>query len=66
MLGERLFPIIQQLQPDLAGKITGMLLETHSTELLHILESRESLKAKVGYLFNERFSKSIMSLFYNR
>ena len=48
MLGERLFPLIQQMQPDLAGKITGMLLEIDNTELLHMLESRESLKAKVG------------------
>ena len=47
MLGERLFPLIQHMQPDLAGKITGMLLEIDNTELLHMLESRESLKAKV-------------------
>jgi polyadenylate-binding protein len=47
MLGERIFPLIQQMQPDLAGKITGMLLEIDNTELLHMLESRESLKAKV-------------------
>ena len=47
MLGERLFPLIQQMQPDSAGKITGMLLEIDNTELLHMLESRESLKAKV-------------------
>jgi hypothetical protein len=49
MLGERIFPLIQQMQPDLAGKITGMLLEIDNTELLHMLESRESLKAKVCY-----------------
>ncbi|CAF3327408.1 unnamed protein product [Rotaria sp. Silwood1] len=47
MLGERLFPLIQQMQPELAGKITGMLLEIDNTELLHMLESRESLKSKV-------------------
>ncbi|CAF3666700.1 unnamed protein product [Rotaria socialis] len=47
MLGERLFPLIQQMHPDLAGKITGMLLEIDNTELLHMLESRESLKSKV-------------------
>ena len=47
MLGERLFPLIQSMFPDLAGKITGMLLEIDNSELLHMLESRESLKAKV-------------------
>nr|QOW64979.1 hypothetical protein [Lymnaea stagnalis] len=47
MLGERLFPLIQQMYPDLAGKITGMLLEIDNSELLHMLESRESLKLKV-------------------
>ena len=47
MLGERLFPLIQGMYPDLAGKITGMLLEIDNSELLHMLESKESLEAKV-------------------
>jgi len=47
MLGERLFPLIQRMYPDLAGKITGMLLEIDNSELLHMLEHQESLKAKV-------------------
>ena len=47
MLGERLFPLIQSMHPDLAGKITGMLLEIDNSELLHMLESQESLKLKV-------------------
>ncbi|XP_070533067.1 polyadenylate-binding protein 1-A-like [Ptychodera flava] len=47
MLGERLFPVIQHTHGDLAGKITGMLLEIDNSELLHMLESRESLNAKV-------------------
>jgi len=47
MLGERLFPLISGMYPELAGKITGMLLEIDNSELLHMLESRESLKAKV-------------------
>lgn len=47
MLGERLFPLVQRLQPELAGKITGMLLEMDNTELLLLLESPESLLAKV-------------------
>ncbi|XP_064596934.1 polyadenylate-binding protein 1-like [Liolophura sinensis] len=47
MLGERLFPLIQSMHSELAGKITGMLLEIDNAELLHMLESRESLRAKV-------------------
>lgn len=47
MLGERLFPVISEMYPDLAGKITGMLLEIDNSELLHMLEHNESLKAKV-------------------
>ena len=47
MLGERLFPLIQQTHPDLAGKITGMLLEIDNSELLHMLEFRDALAAKV-------------------
>ncbi|CAH1103453.1 unnamed protein product [Psylliodes chrysocephalus] len=47
MLGERLFPLIQRMYADLAGKITGMLLEIDNTELLHMLEHQESLKNKV-------------------
>eukprot|EP00126_Sphaerothecum_destruens_P000514 Sdes_comp10621_c0_seq1m2314 len=48
ILGEKLFPLIQELQPDLAGKITGMLLEMDNTELLHLLESPEALSSKVN------------------
>ncbi|KAK0180351.1 hypothetical protein PV327_006002 [Microctonus hyperodae] len=47
MLGERLFPLIQCMYPQLTGKITGMLLEIDNSELLHMLEHNESLKAKV-------------------
>merc|ERR1719167_1522800 len=47
MLGERLFPLIQGMYPDLAGKITGMLLEIDNSELVHMLEHQESLKGKV-------------------
>ena len=50
MLGERLFPLIHVMYSELAGKITGMLLEIDNSELLHMLESRESLKAKVNII----------------
>ncbi|KAK4799169.1 hypothetical protein SAY86_024534 [Trapa natans] len=48
MLGENLYPLVEQLQPDAAAKVTGMLLEMDQTEVLHLLESPESLKAKVA------------------
>merc|ERR1712182_199344 len=47
MLGEKLFPSIAKLQPELAGKITGMMLEMDNSELLILLESPEQLKMKV-------------------
>ncbi|KAL4789483.1 hypothetical protein BDV19DRAFT_25295 [Aspergillus venezuelensis] len=47
MLGEALYPKIQAAQPELAGKITGMLLEMDNTELLGLLEDDEALRAKV-------------------
>ncbi|XP_059667528.1 polyadenylate-binding protein 7-like [Cornus florida] len=47
ILGERLFPLVQKHKPDLAAKITGMLLEMDNSELLLLLESPESLAAKV-------------------
>ncbi|CAN9515491.1 unnamed protein product [Ophioblennius macclurei] len=47
ILGERLYPLIHAIHPLLAGKITGMLLEIDNSELLHMLESPESLHLKV-------------------
>ncbi|XP_074500122.1 polyadenylate-binding protein 1-like isoform X2 [Sebastes fasciatus] len=47
LLGERLYPVIHSLHPNLAGKITGMLLEIDNSELLHMLETPESLHSKV-------------------
>ncbi|ELR50961.1 Polyadenylate-binding protein 1-like protein, partial [Bos mutus] len=47
MIGERLFPLVYNVHAHLAGKITGMLLEIDNSELLLMLESPESLNAKV-------------------
>jgi len=52
VVGERLFPLIAKLQPDLAGKITGMFLDrlNHpggAEELLHLLEDSAFLNEKV-------------------
>jgi len=48
ILGESLYPLIYQRQPDQAGKITGMILELDNTEILHLLESPEALDEKVN------------------
>ena len=47
MLGEKLYPAIAKHQPELAGKITGMMLGMNNNELLILLESEQQLKNKV-------------------
>ncbi|KAJ6572899.1 hypothetical protein B0H10DRAFT_1774297 [Mycena sp. CBHHK59/15] len=48
MLGEVIYMKIASSQPDLAGKITGMLLEMDNSELLHLLESPDAMNGKVN------------------
>ncbi|KAG6002599.1 Protein phosphatase PP2A regulatory subunit B [Claviceps maximensis] len=47
ILGEVIFPKIQAINVELAGKITGMLLEMDNTELINLIEDDGALKAKV-------------------
>ncbi|KAF5315514.1 hypothetical protein D9611_004746 [Ephemerocybe angulata] len=48
LLGEVLYVRIATTQPELAGKITGMLLEMDNSELLHLLDTPDALNAKVN------------------
>eukprot|EP01114_Cavostelium_apophysatum_P003178 TRINITY_DN1294_c0_g1_i1.p1 TRINITY_DN1294_c0_g1~~TRINITY_DN1294_c0_g1_i1.p1 ORF type:complete len:608 (-),score=202.04 TRINITY_DN1294_c0_g1_i1:50-1873(-) len=49
MLGERLYPLIYGAQPQLAGKITGMILESsYVEEITGLIESKDALDEKVA------------------
>jgi len=48
MLGEVIYLKIANDQPELAGKITGMLLEMDNAELLHLLDDTEAMNGKVN------------------
>lgn len=52
MLGEVIYMRIAPSHPDLAGKITGMLLEMDNSELLHLLDSNEAMDCKVAEALN--------------
>lgn len=48
MLGEQLYPHVENLEPNHAAKVTGMLLEMDQSEVIHLLESPDALKQKVS------------------
>ena len=48
MLGDSLYALVKQLEPVDTAKVTGMLLEMDQTEVLHLLESPDALRAKVA------------------
>ena len=48
IIGERLFPLVAHVQPERAGKITGMLLDMDTSELLHLLDSPEARQEKIN------------------
>lgn len=49
LLGEKLYPLIHKVEPVLAGKITGMILDSSFVEeILSLIESPELLTEKVN------------------
>jgi polyadenylate-binding protein len=47
VIGGRLYPKVFDAQPELAPKITGMLLEMDNTEIIELLESPAALEKKI-------------------
>lgn len=47
-LGEKLYPLVQALEPEQAGKITGMLLDITTGEIFNLLGDEQALVAKVS------------------
>ena len=45
--GEIMYSMIREMYPDQAGKITGMLLEMETNEVLNMLKNKEVLKEKI-------------------
>ncbi|PWA70346.1 polyadenylate-binding protein 8 [Artemisia annua] len=52
MLGENLYPLVDQLEHEHAAKVTGKLLEMDQIEVLHLLESPDALELKVAETIN--------------
>ncbi|SVA62255.1 uncharacterized protein METZ01_LOCUS115109, partial [marine metagenome] len=48
LIGERLYPKIQVVEPRLAGKITGMLLGMDNTNLFVLLKDDKALMEKIN------------------
>ena len=47
MLGERIYPVVYERYPNLAGKITGMLIELDTHELHDMLASPAAMNEKI-------------------
>ena len=48
LLGETIYPMIEAVQPELAGKITGMLLEMQVGEVVAMLNSQDELLGRIA------------------
>ncbi|TKY73197.1 Polyadenylate-binding protein 4 [Spatholobus suberectus] len=52
ILGEALYPLVDELEHDVATKIIGLLLEMDQPEVLHLIESPDAFMAKVVEAMN--------------
>lgn len=46
-IGEEIYPMVQKVQPEFAGKITGMLLDMELGELINLVENQAQLEENV-------------------
>lgn len=46
-LGNMLFPLVSKQQPELASKLTGMMLEMDNGEIINLIESQDALNDKI-------------------
>jgi len=47
ILGDALYPLVAERFPDVAGKLTGMLLQMDNSEILHLLEDTATLQQEL-------------------
>ena len=48
ILGDHLYPLVTNLYPAAAGKLTGMLLQMDNSEILHLLEDPATLQQELN------------------
>ena len=48
MLGGRVLPLVSAMQPTLAGKITGLMLEMDNVDILDLIASEERMRNQVA------------------